>query len=175
MDREYRGFAFLQVKFQQIRMENLKAGIINSLQKRELMKETRFDEELSKADLSAWQSLKSVVKNFLGNHRSAELEKEIEELLKSFHQLGARMSVKLHFLQSLLDYFPKSCGHLSEEQGERVHEDICIMEERYQGRWDVNFLADCCWCLKQHAVAAEHRRKSLQIPFIHYWFNSARK
>ena len=33
---------------------------------------------------SAWQSLKSAVTNILGNHQSAEYEKEIEELLKSF-------------------------------------------------------------------------------------------
>ena len=58
------------------------------------------------------------------------------------------MSVKQHFLQSHLDYFPKNYGDLSEEQGERFHQDIRIMEERYQGWWDVNFLTDYCWCLK---------------------------
>ena len=67
-----------------------------------------FDEALSEAELSAWRSLKSVVTNFLGNHWSAEYKKEIEELLKSFHLLGAQMSVKLHFLLSLLDYFPRN-------------------------------------------------------------------
>ena len=62
------------------------------------------------------------------------------------------MSVKLHFLQSFLDYFPKNCGDFKEEQGERFHQDIRIKELRYQGRWDVNFLADNYWCLKQDAV-----------------------
>ena len=74
-----------------------------------------FDEALSEAELSAWQSLKSVDTNFLGKHRSAEYEKEIEKLLKSSRQPGARMSVKLHFLQSHLDYFPKNCRDLREE------------------------------------------------------------
>ena len=49
------------------------------------------------------------------------------------------MSVKLHFH---LDYFSKSCGDLSEEQGERFHQDIHILEERDQGWWNVNFLTD---------------------------------
>ena len=54
------------------------------------------------------------------------------------------MSDKLHFLWSHLNYLPKNCWDLSEEQGERFHKDIRIMEERYQGRKDVNFLADYC-------------------------------
>ena len=44
------------------------------------------------------------------------------------------MSVKMHFLPSHLDYFPQNCGDLSEEQGERFHQDIRVMEERYQDR-----------------------------------------
>ena len=69
---------------------------------RELMK----NEALSKAESSTWLSLKSVVTNFMGNDRSAEYEKEIVELLRSFRQLGVQMSVKLHFLQLHLNYFP---------------------------------------------------------------------
>ena len=44
------------------------------------------------------------------------------------------MSVKLHFLQSQLDYFPKKCGDLSEEQGERFYPDIDMLKERDHGR-----------------------------------------
>ena len=65
-------------------------------QVRELMKDPMFDEALSEAELSTWQSLKSVVINFRGNHQSIEYEKEIKELLKSFHQFKAQMSVKFH-------------------------------------------------------------------------------
>ena len=131
------------------------------------MKDSMFDDVLSAAELSAWQLLKSVITNFLGNNWSAEYEKEVDELLKNFQKLGPHMSVKMHFLRSHLDYFPQNCGDLSEEQGERFHQDIRVMEERYQGRWDVNFLADYCWCLKRDVVATQHRRKSLKRPFIH--------
>ena len=77
------------------------------------------------------------------------------------------MSVKMHLLRSYLDYFSQNCGDLSEEQGEHFHQDIRVMEERYQGRWDVNFLADYCWCLKRDVVATQHRRKSLKRPCTH--------
>ncbi|GFV91345.1 uncharacterized protein TNCV_898621 [Trichonephila clavipes] len=46
------------------------------------------------------------------------------------------MSVKVHFLHSHLDYFPENLGAVSEEQGERFHQDIKEMERRYQGRWN---------------------------------------
>ena len=148
-------------------MEKLKTGIFDVSQIRELIKDPKFDEVFSATERSAWQSLKSVITNFLGNHRNAEYEEVIEELLKSFCQLEARMSVKMHCLQSHLDYFPENCGDLSEEQGELFHQDIRVMEELYQGRWDMNSLADYCWCLKRNVVAAQHRRESVKMPFIH--------
>ena len=83
IDREGSRFAFLQ-KF----LLKLKAGIFDGLQIRELMKGPIFDEVLNKAELSFRQSLKSLT-NFLGNYWSAEQEKGIEDLLKSFCQLGA--------------------------------------------------------------------------------------
>ena len=53
--------------------------------------------------------------------------------MRSYHKIGARMSIKMHFLNSHLDYFPNNCGDYSEEQGERFHQDLATMEERYQG------------------------------------------
>ena len=110
---EGNGFAFLQ-KFPWITIEKLKAGIFNSHQIRELMKKPMLDEALSKVELSTWLSMKTTVTNFLGNLWSLEYKKEIEELLKSVHELRAQMSVKLLFLQSHLDYFA-NCGDLSKE------------------------------------------------------------
>ena len=65
MDRESGGFAFLQEKLPWISMEKLKSGIFDGHQITELMKDPMFDEALSKAELSAWESLKSVVTNIL--------------------------------------------------------------------------------------------------------------
>ena len=137
--------------------EKLNAGILEGLQIWEIMQAPKFDKTLSQAELSTWQSLKTVVANFLGNHRSAEYKKGIEDLQKVFRLLGTRMTVKLHFLRLPLDNFQTS-GKLSQEQGKWFQQDIWIMEEHYQGRWNVNFLTDYCWCLTWDAVAAEHSR-----------------
>ena len=95
--------------------------------------------------------------------------RKIEELLKGFYQLKAQVSVKLHFLWSHLGYFPKNCGDASEEQGECFHQDICIMEECYQGWWDVDFFADYYWHLKQNMVEVPEKTFYAWIaPFVYF-------
>ena len=75
------------------------------------------------------------------------------------------MSIKVHFLHSHLDRFPENLGALSDEQGEKFHQDVKEMEERYQGRWDAVMLADYCWSIKRDSVAA-HSRKLLKRKFM---------
>ena len=38
---------------------------------------------------------------------------------------------------------------MSEEHGEHFHQDIQVMEKRYQGRWDEAMMGDCVWTLIQ--------------------------
>jgi hypothetical protein len=166
LNKEGRAFAFLNQKFPRISEAKLKAGIFDGPQIRELLKDPNFDESMDDSERKAWLSFKSIVSSFLGNHRSTDYERVVNDLLKNYQTLGARMSIKMHFLSSHLDYFPENCGDFSEEQGERFHQDIRVMEERYQGRWDVNMLADYCWCLKRDVSDVQHKRKSVRKPFL---------
>jgi hypothetical protein len=52
------------------------------------------------------------------------------------------MSLKVHFLDSHLDFFPENLGAVSDEHRERFHQDISNMEKRYQGKWSLSMLAD---------------------------------
>ena len=115
MDRKSGGLAFFQ-KFPRISIENIKTCKFDGSQMRELVKEPMFDEAQAEAELSTWQSLKSVVTNFLWNLQN--VEKDIEELLNSFCQHRAQMSLKLHFLQLHKDYFLNYCEDFREDQGE---------------------------------------------------------
>ena len=72
----------------------------------------------------AWLSFKSIVENFLRDHKSHNYE----ELVNSCSSVGCLMSVKLHFLHSHLEYFPDNLGYYSEEQDERFHQDLNVME-----------------------------------------------
>jgi len=75
------------------------------------------------------------------------------------------MSIKMHFLYSHLDKFPENLGDVSEEQGERFHQDIKEMERRYQGRWSVTMMADYCWML-QRETHYVYKRKSTKRSFF---------
>jgi len=63
-------------------------------------------------------------------------------MLDKFKLLGCKKSLKLDFLASHLDYFSPNLGAVSEEQAERFYQDLKDVERRYQGRWDVNMIAD---------------------------------
>jgi hypothetical protein len=81
-------------------------------------------------------------------------------MLDKYKLLGCNMSLKLHFLASLLDYFHPNLGDLSEEQGERFHQYLKDVERRYQGRWDVNMMADYCWSIARDDPSRQHSRTS---------------
>ena len=66
------------------------------------------------------------------------------------------MSITLQYLHSHLDRFPDNLGDVSEEQGERFHQDIKVMEDRYQGRWDSHMMSDYCWSLMRANPDALH-------------------
>jgi hypothetical protein len=69
------------------------------------------------------------------------------------------MSLKVHFLDSHLDFFPENLGAVSDEHGERFHQDISNMEKRHQGKWSLSMLADYCWTLKRDVPQVSYSRK----------------
>ena len=54
-------------------------------------------------ELRSWKSFVDVAKNFWGNCRIEEYKELVERLLKSLQDIGANMSIKVHFLHSHLD------------------------------------------------------------------------
>ena len=66
----------------------------------------------------------SVVKNILGNDKAENDKDVVETILQSYYHLGYNMSIKVHFLNSHLDEFPANLGDVSEEHGERFHQDL---------------------------------------------------
>ena len=79
----------------------------------------------------------------LGNIKDPLYKEIVRNMLDKFKRLGCNMSLKLHFLASHLDYIPPDLGAVSEERGERFHQDLKDVERHYKGRWDVNMMADC--------------------------------
>ena len=83
------------------------------------------------------------MEGFLEEHRRDDYAMLVSNLIKSYEKLGTcRMSFKLHFLHSHLDFFRDNLGNESEEHGEKFYLDIQVMEKRYQGRWDEALMGD---------------------------------
>jgi len=89
----------------------------------------------------------------------------VQDLLTSYKAMECNMSVKIHFLESHSDFFPDNLGEVSDEQGERFHQDILAMEKQYQGKWTSSMLADYCQTLKRDVPEANYRRKSYASTF----------
>ncbi|GBN35972.1 hypothetical protein AVEN_248117-1 [Araneus ventricosus] len=70
------------------------------------------------------------------------------------------MSLKIHFLHSHLEFDPENLGPVSDEHGERFHQDISNMGARYQGKWNPKMLADYFWTLKMDIPQAKHSRQA---------------
>ena len=101
-------------------------------------------------------AFRQVVSSFLGNTKSPNYNELVKYLLCAVQKPGCKISVKVHFLHSYLDYFAENLGAMSEEQGECFHQDIKTMEKRYQGCWNVNMMADYYWCLMRYEKTYKH-------------------
>ncbi|UYV60886.1 PGM3 [Cordylochernes scorpioides] len=160
MDRNASGFAYLKQKFSSISEAKIKEGIFVGPQIRELQQDGNFQNSLNEVEAAAWNSFRNVCKNFLGSVKVENYRDIVNDLLLSYKALGCNMSLKIHFLHSHLDFFPDNLGAVSDEHGERFHQDISSMEKRYQGKWSPAMLADYCWILKRDLTQAKYRRKS---------------
>jgi hypothetical protein len=97
---------------------------------------------MTEVEREAWIAFRSVVTKFLGSNKGSDYVIIVANMLEEFKVLGCLMSLKIHFLNSHLDFFPENLGAESEEQGERFHQDIKEMERRYQDRGNVNMIGD---------------------------------
>ena len=95
-------YKYICIKFPGLTIEILKAGIFDEPQIRKLINDANFCSFMNPAELSAWMAFTNVVKFFLEKIKASNFKELVETLLTSLHQLGANMSIKLHFLHSHL-------------------------------------------------------------------------
>lgn len=158
LPRDGNCFRYLCSKFPKLSEAKLKEGVFTGPDIRKLLSDPLFVENMNEKEKEAWSSFKNVVLKFLGNDKDPDYKNIVQCMLTAYKEQGCKMSLKVHFLHSHVDYFPKNLGAYSEEQGERFHQDVRDFERRYQGRWDVNMLADYCWMLKRETKNGNRKR-----------------
>ena len=158
-DHDGNGFQYLGEKFGAEKTDaKIKAGIFVGPQIRELC-DPEFKNKLNPLEFAAWEAFVLVVQNFLGNHRAEQYVELVDNMIKAYQRMGCQMSHKMHFLYSHLDFFPPNLGEVSDEHGEGFHQDISVMETRYQGQFNPNMMGDHCWFL-QRETNSTHKHKS---------------
>ena len=159
-------FKYIQEKFPYMSAEKIKESVFVGPQIRKLTKDEQFLSTMTNVEKKAWLSFAETVSKILGNTKDSDSKTIAENMLACFKVLGSRMSLKVYFLYAHLDYFPQNLGDMTEEHGERFHQDIRCLETRYEVRWDVSMMANYCWCLKRDCKSSEvakkvERRKSM--------------
>ena len=166
LDADGQCFQYIVSTFPALSLEKIKAGVFDGPQIRALVRNGEFVSKMNDLEKAAWLSFVSVIQNFLGNKKADDYKELVSRLLLAYRDFGCNMSVKLHFLNSHLDKFPENLGAVSDEQGERFHQDLMTMEERYQGRWNINMMADYCWSIKRDYREKVYKRKSYKRKFL---------
>ena len=58
---------------------------------------------------------------FLGNTRAENYRDIVQNLIKVFQAAGCNMSLKIHFLDSHIDFLPSNLDAVSDKHSERFH------------------------------------------------------
>ena len=134
LNKDSPAFTYLQNIFPKLSEAKITAGIFVGPQIKKGMESLEFPQLLTETEKAAWHSFLEVVRGFLGKHKAENYVELIQTLVRKYHEMGCRMSLKVHILDAHLDKFKENMGAFSEEQGERFHQDILDFERRYQGQ-----------------------------------------
>ena len=146
--------------------DKIKAGVFDGTQIRTLVRDEEFVNKINDKERAAWLSFVAVTQNFLGNKKADNYHVQVTTMLLAYRDLGCKMSVKLHFLHNHLVEFPSNSKAVSDEQGERFHQDFMTMDTslpRQMGqKHDGNLL------LEHHARLPEeiYKRRSYKRKFL---------
>ena len=165
LDKDGDCFTYLCQAIPRLTREKLKVGIFDGPQIRQLIRDPEFENSMNEVKLEAWKAFVQIVKNFLGNSKARNYAELVNNMLIALRNLGCNMSVKMHYLFSRMDQFPENLGSMSDEQGERFHQDLKEIETRYQDPRDAVMMADFCWNLRRHLPAVVHSRSSKKRKF----------
>jgi len=98
VDKTGRGFEYLRNKFPNASDAKIKEDTFIGPQIRELMQDKQFDEDLNEIGRNARLSFKRICKDFLGNHKAANYQDVMQDLLISYKAMGCNISLKIHCL-----------------------------------------------------------------------------
>ena len=89
-----------------------------------------FEKSLTNFERQTWLSVKAVINNFFENTKFRNYKHLVNTIVQNFQEMKVNMSLKIHILYSHLNFFPENLGTVSDEHGERFHQDIAEIRKR---------------------------------------------
>ena len=132
---------------------------------RRMLVSEELEGQMSDLERNTWQAFRMIVERLLRKYQKDDYAMLVSNLIKSHEKLGCRMSSKLHFLHSHLDFFRNNLGNVSEKHGERFFPDIQVMEKRYQGMWEEAMMGDYVWNLVRKCNITYKRKTYSNVHF----------
>lgn len=103
--RNSRGVQYIKEKFPKITYAKLKESIFVRPQIREVLKDVNFKSTLDELELPEWSFFHWVSQNVLDNKKAIDYKDDIKNLLKAYAIMDCCILLKVHFLNSHLDFF----------------------------------------------------------------------
>lgn len=132
---------FLQQKFG----SGFKEKSIQGNQVRKLLNDKKFVPQLRPEDRQMWRDFRAVCDGFLCGKRLPNHAALVKNLMRELKGNKVGMTLKIHWLHSHLDRFAESNSDFSDEQAERLHQDLKKSVERNRSQPLVNVVNDYCW------------------------------
>jgi hypothetical protein len=95
MNKHGEAFEYLRDKFPKLSDAKLKVGIFIGLQMCGIINDDVFVHLLTEAEKCEWLMFRAVCLNFLGNVKSENHKKLVEDLLNAYQTVGCNMSLKI--------------------------------------------------------------------------------
>lgn len=108
---------------------------------------TEFVSVLNRTEKRAFLAFKNVSTYVLSSAQHSTLTKEeiVDEFFEAYKIMGCNFTYKMHLLRSHLDLFPDNIDTISDQHGEKLHQDMKPKEEHFAGQPVINMLARYCY------------------------------
>ena len=101
-------------------------------------------------ELCTWNCFCKLVTGVFGKNICDDWKQRIDTFIKALFDLGAkRMTSKMHLIFKHKGQFSKYLGKFSDEHGERLHQDMLAIENRFGSSLNKEMLCECIWSLKR--------------------------
>lgn len=130
-----------------ISSDKLHNGILVGPDIDKICKNVAFKESLDNCQLEAYRCLIDVMKNVLTptNLSTAEKKASVNNLMLSLKQLNCNYSPKMHAIHHHFSVLLDRQYSVSDQHGEKMHQTMKVLEDRYDGKSCCSLLSDYIW------------------------------